>query len=446
MMAELFASAILIASVLALVETFLLGCQSWEHLRRARFRISLKSESAPAGRVALIAPCKGLEPGLRENLRALFHQDYPHYQLVFVAESADDPACNVIRRLISEHPAHEARLVLAGATDEGCQKVRNLSAAADAVGDEVEVLAFVDSDARPRPSWLRRLVERLDAEGVGAVTGYRWFVPRRFSLSSAMLCSINGAAASLYSPKTFQPVWGGSWAIRRRVFRQLELARQWQGRLTDDLVATNVVRAAGLRVEFEPRCMVASPLDCSWPSMFAFLRRQYVIGRLYARRWWWGALAATSLTVIGFWGGVGLAVAGAIAGRSWAWAPAAACVAWYAVNWGRAAIRSKLSQLYLPELQNGLEAVNRFDAWATPVTALVNWAAIVSSATASRIAWRGVQYRLLAGGRAVVVRPQAAPPETDARPFPRIYRETAEPAPRGGAVVGDGAVVRARAA
>src|SRR5439155_9765612 len=37
----------------------------------------------------VIAPCRGFEDGLRENIAALFQQDYPRYEIVFVTDRAD---------------------------------------------------------------------------------------------------------------------------------------------------------------------------------------------------------------------------------------------------------------------------------------------------------------------------------------------------------------------
>jgi len=386
------------------MEALLLGCQSWEHLRRARPR--LRGAQPPAGepRAALIVPCKGLDHELEDNLQALFVQDYANYRLLLVAESPHDPCCEVIRSLIARHPERRAKLVTAGLAEQGCQKVRNLQAAIAAADASVEVFAFVDSDARPRPSWLCDIVRRIDGKNVGVVTGYRWFVPERFTLANAILYSINATAASLLTPKAYQPVWGGSWAMRRDVFERIGLAAAWEGRLTDDLVATNAVRGAGLRVEFEPRCMIPSPLDATWSSMFDFLHRQYLIGRLYAPRWWLATLGATTLTVAGFWGGLATAIAGAVQRTPWALVPAAACAGICALNAARAAIRRELSRLYLPDFEHRLSDYNRFDAWAAPIAATVNWAAVVSSVFAQRMTWRGIEYQLTTDGKARVVR------------------------------------------
>src|SRR5438270_3577338 len=54
---------------------------------------------------SIIAPCRGLDQGLRENLAALFHQNYPAYEIVFVTDRVDDPALVIIEELLREFDA-----------------------------------------------------------------------------------------------------------------------------------------------------------------------------------------------------------------------------------------------------------------------------------------------------------------------------------------------------
>jgi cellulose synthase/poly-beta-1,6-N-acetylglucosamine synthase-like glycosyltransferase len=167
---------------LALLESFLLSCQSWEHRRFTRNRLRPRlnpdlgeNTSLVNGvnqRAVLFAPCKGIDVGFKENLRPLFCQDYDDYELVFIVESDHDPACSVIRKLIAEHTHVDCRLLVAGQASDTGQKVHNLRAATRQLAPEVEILAFVDSDARPHPAWLGQLVQRLGDPGVGIVTGY----------------------------------------------------------------------------------------------------------------------------------------------------------------------------------------------------------------------------------------------------------------------------------
>jgi ceramide glucosyltransferase len=82
--------------------------------------------------VSLIAPCRGLDQGLRENLASLFLQDYPAYEIIFVTDRADDGAVAVIEEVQREFGARThvaSRIVVAGEATESGQKVHNLRAA-----------------------------------------------------------------------------------------------------------------------------------------------------------------------------------------------------------------------------------------------------------------------------------------------------------------------------
>src|SRR6185503_2581401 len=49
--------------------------------------------------VSVIAPCRGLEEGLGENIGALFHQDYAAYEIILVTGHSDDPALGLINEI-----------------------------------------------------------------------------------------------------------------------------------------------------------------------------------------------------------------------------------------------------------------------------------------------------------------------------------------------------------
>ena len=166
------------------------------------------------------------------------------------------------------------RMAIAGKATETGQKIHNLLAGVAALPADVEILAFVDSDARPHPAWLRLLVQRLDTPGACAATGYRWFIPSQNSLASLIQYSINACAAVMYRADARGLVWGGSWAIRRDKFEACGLREAWRGTLSDDLMATRILKQHKLRVEFEPACMLSSPLQLSTGQMLEFLRRR----------------------------------------------------------------------------------------------------------------------------------------------------------------------------
>ena len=375
----------------------------WENRRFARARLRKVLPRLAEPRVVLFAPCKGLDVGIAENLRRLLEQDYSNYTLTFIVESGDDPVCRALRRLMDQYPNVDVRLCLAGlATDTG-QKVHNLRAATADLPDDVEVLAFVDSDARPDREWLRRLVARLPHAGVGAVTGYRWFSPTHATAAQSLLYSINSMVAAGFGPGGHHLVWGGSWAIRRETFDSLGVREAWQQTLSDDLVATGLIHRAGLRVDFEPACMVASPVDGDWRQTLEFVRRQYVIARSYAMRWWLLMLVGATLPVLTFWGGLLALAAGVWQGAEWTWLPAMICPAYYAATLVRGYQRWLMGWLYVPEQTPLAKRIAWLDIWTGPLVMLANWLAIVSSLFGNRLQWRGVGYRLGRGGRIVAI-------------------------------------------
>lgn len=405
-------------AIAAAAQFALITWQLWENRRFAHSRLRWPPIISHRPGVALFAPCKGLDPEVVENLRPLLRQDYDNYQVTFIVESGDDPICGPIRRLMMQHPRVPARLLVAGqATDTG-QKVHNLRSATADVPDDVEVLAFVDSDARTRADWLRRIVSRLNRQEIGAVTGYRWFAPTDRSAAQLLLYSVNASVASGFGPGGHHLVWGGSWAVRRDVFERLGLRSAWRGTLSDDLVATRVLHRSGLRVEFEPACMLASPIDGGWRQALSFIRRQYVISRFYAPRWWLLALTAATLGVVTFWGGLVALIAGASCGAQWTWVPALVCSLFYGGSVLRGWQRRALARVYLPDAQSRLAAPAWIDLWTGPLVGLAHWLSILSSLVGDELDWRGVRYRIRRRGGIEIVSREVAIPTSRSTPKP----------------------------
>lgn len=419
----------MVVATLAGLQFAILTWGLWESRRfsQARLRKSPSGQNVP--RVALFAPCKGLDVGIEENLRALLKQDYANYEVTFIVESASDPVYRYLKRLVAENPNVNANICIAGPAAVSGQKVHNLWVATGDLSDEVEVLAFVDSDARPRFDWLRRLAARLPKSNVGAVTGYRWFSPTRATAAQSLLYSINTAIAAGLGPGGHHLVWGGSWAIRRQLFDSLALRDAWRGTLSDDFVATRVIRRAGLRVDFEPGCMVTSPIDGGWRPTFEFIRRQYIIARSYALHWWLLALAGATLPVITFWGGLLALVVGLCTGAAWTWLPAVICPAYYGATLVRGWQRWQLARLHVPQPTPFARRVAWLDIWTGPLVTLVNWLAILSSVAGRRLRWRGIGYTLGRAGRVLSIERSEPIAQRTAEDIQRIDEAAAGPSP-----------------
>jgi ceramide glucosyltransferase len=389
----------LICSVIALVLAVLAGIQTWEHRRFARSRLDELHRCAQNGPAVIIAPCRGLDEEVEENLRTLFLQDYGDYEIRFVVETVEDPIYPIIRRLMAAHPGVRSQVLVAGRATTCGQKVHNLRVATGCLPERVEYLAFVDSDARLRQQWLRALVSRLDGCGVGASTGYRWFVPAEASLANRLLYSINTSVATSFGLHSLTVVWGGSWAMRRELFESLGVRDAWEGTLSDDLIVSRLLRRARLRVLFEPACMVASPLNATREQLSSFVRRQYLMGRFYLPRWWALTLLLATLITLPMVANLTMLVWDLATGSTRAWLSGGLSGALYCLGVPTGLFRQDLVRLYCPQHYGDLRWARRFEVWAGPLVNVVNWIEMLGSSLGRRITWRGIGYRLARDGR-----------------------------------------------
>jgi ceramide glucosyltransferase len=351
--------------------------------------------------VSVIAPSRGLEPGLEENLKVLLNQDYPLYEVLFVFDRENDPAVEVLRHLNTRNV--NGKTVISGpATDSG-QKVHNLRVAVEEVDPKSEVLVFVDTDARPGKLWLRHLVAPLADESLGASSGYRWFVPKRGGFASQLRSVWNASVASaLGEDRQKNFCWGGSTAIRRSVFDQLNIQERWQGSVSDDFTVTNVIKQAKLPIHFTPHCLVASIGDCDLTELFEFTTRQIKITRVYAPQLWKPLLLGSSLFTLVFFGGILLLLTRIATGLPWLLLFLVLCVV-FALGAIKSVMRLRVIEIpladYKSELRRDLPA--HFFLW--PVASLLYLYNAIAAGFSRRISWRGITYELKSPGEAVII-------------------------------------------
>jgi ceramide glucosyltransferase len=375
------------------------------------FRRELGSApSAYAPRASVVAPCRGLDQGLRENIAALFQQDYPSYEIIFVSDQRGDPALAVVeevRRQFSGAQYPQTRVVIAGQARESSQKIHNLIAAVREAEAASEVLVFVDTDARPASGWLRSLVAPLADEGVGAATGYRWFVPVGAPLASRLRAAWNASIASaLGGDREKNFCWGGSTAIRRATFDRLGMIEGWRGALSDDFALTRALHHAGLPIHFVPACLTASLEDCTFKGLLEFTTRQLKITRVYAAHLWKAVLISGLIFVPTFFGGMALTGARAALGLTYKW-PLALLMVIYTLGVWKAWLRWRAVQLVLTSHRSLL----RRDAFAQlflwPLATLIFLYNSLAAAFSRRINWRGITYELRSPTETIImVRPQ----------------------------------------
>ena len=113
-------------------------------LRRFRERPARAPDWHPP--VSVLKPVYGASPGLYECLRSFCEQDWPTYEVIFGAHTEDDPAVEVVRRLIHDLPDRDLRLIVDGALAGPNRKAANLANIFARARYDIIVLA--DSDVR----------------------------------------------------------------------------------------------------------------------------------------------------------------------------------------------------------------------------------------------------------------------------------------------------------
>ena len=354
--------------------------------------------------VTVFVPCRGVDDGLKENLAAIFGQNYPTFEVIVVSDRVDDPALAVVaelRRSFEIQANPRVCVVIAGAATDSGQKVHNLRAAVRQAKPQSAVFAFVDTDARPSPHWLQSLVAPLSDESIGAATGYRWFVARGFAahLGSVWNASI---ASALGAQRDKNFCWGGATAIRRETLERLEVAERWRGTLSDDFTMTRVLHEAALPIKFVPQCLTPSFESCSVHELIEFTTRQLKITRAYAPHLWKAVLTGSLLFGLGFFGGIALVVARVLMGLSFA-TPLILLLVIFALGMMKSYLRLRAVRLVIADrgLHSGATTVAHLTLW--PLASLL-FLGNALAAISRRIIWRGITYELKSPTETVIIR------------------------------------------
>ena len=358
-------------------------------------------------KAALIVPCKGLDSDFEKNITSFFNQDYADYLLCFVVAEESDPAygqlCRLKEQLSAECGAERVLVFVSGRGQSCSQKIHNLLYACGRVADEVDILAFADSDVCVRPDWLSHLVWPLRKSRNGAASGYRWYIPKKNNAASLALSAVNARVAQLLGHSRFNQAWGGSMAIRVDTFRQVGLDKIWPMAVTDDFSLTYAVKKAGKKVVFVPACLAASYESTTWARLFEFGRRQFLITRVSAPAMWWFGLLSSVYSVSGLWAGAALAVYAAVKGTEHIALFAAVPIVFFAGQVTRAVLRQRMIGRLLEKDVPKMKLAMAADILASWLWSLLLLVFILSSAFGRTIKWRGIRYKLLGPTETVVL-------------------------------------------
>lgn len=200
--------------------------------------------------VSMIKPVHGLEPQLRENIESFFRQDYPQFEILFGADTADDAALAIVREVGTRYPQVPYRIVVHGLPPWPNPQTYSLHCLAQEAKHEVIVAS--DSDVEVARNYLREVVTPLLKPGIAMVTClYRGKnVGDFWSNQSAMCMSVEEPAgvlvANLLEGMKFG--LGPTIAVRKEVLEEIGGYEKFCDYSANDFILGNLIHEAGYEV------------------------------------------------------------------------------------------------------------------------------------------------------------------------------------------------------
>jgi ceramide glucosyltransferase len=220
--------------------------------RSARAKRSVVSIPEPLlPPVTVLKPVHGAEPRLEENLESFFLQDYPSFELIFGARSANDPAIAIVEKLKQRHPRVRVKVVFSGPPTWPNAKVFSL----ERMIAQAEHSFFVisDSDVLAGPDLLRNVIPPLLNPRIGLVTCMYRGVPEPgfWSTMEALGKSVEMPSGVLVADmlEGMKFALGPVMATTRKAIDGIGGIRQTADYYSDDFELGNRIAAAGFRVQ-----------------------------------------------------------------------------------------------------------------------------------------------------------------------------------------------------
>jgi ceramide glucosyltransferase len=353
--------------------------------RRSRRPSRLRDPDLPGA--TIMKPVHGMEPRLRESLESFFLQDYPRFEIIFGARSADDAALETARDLMRQYPQVSARIALSGDPPWPNAKIYSLERML--AQSRYDYLVISDSDVEVGPAYLRQVMGALLEPGVGCVTCiYRGLpVGGLWALLEALGMSVDMTSGVLIADmlEGMRFALGPTMATRRDILEKIGGFQALREYHSDDYLFGNYIAAAGYRVVVPREAINHVVLNRALRPSLAHQVRWMKSTRHSRPK---GHLGSGLTFAVPF-GLLGL-LAGA-ASHHWKWGLAIFAAAWLnrvvqalAIGWGVARDPRAL----------------RF-AWLYPLRDLVGSFLWAASYAGNEMDWRGERYRFETGGKIV---------------------------------------------
>lgn len=240
-------------------------------------------------KAAVVLCLRGVDPFLSDCINGLLTQNYADYKVYFVVDHREDPVLPVLEKMLARHQSEhkedpDTNILILKKRYETCTlKCSSILQATGELGDDVKVVAFIDSDTVPHPTWLKELIEPLENPKVGATTGNRWFMPFAHNIGSLLRYLWNHAV--VLEMNTYDIAWGGSLAIRSELLSKTNVRERWRHAFGEDTALCQALQDAGLKLMLIPSLIIVNQETCSLSSFIRFSIRQIISTRVCHPAW-----------------------------------------------------------------------------------------------------------------------------------------------------------------
>ena len=355
--------------------------------QRRRALAELDSRPGFTPYLTLLKPLHGSEPGLEAHLATFFEQDYPEYEILFCARSAEDAGLETARRVAARYPKIPVKfLSTAGQPDYINAKVASMERMETEAAHEILVIS--DSDVRVTPDYLRSVALPFADPRVGAMCcpyrgvaaeGGLWARLEAVGMSVEMTSGVLVAR----SMEGMQFVLGPTMAFRRATIRAMGGFKVTADYCADDFILGNETFKLGQTVVLSHHAIDHMVINASlvqslkhqarWMRSTRFSRPAGHIGTALTFSMPFGLLAWAAAGALGY-GSLGMALFGFGLATRLALAVAVGGLVVEDTSWFGLLVLYPLRDLM------------GFGFWA-------------ASYTSSHVLWRGRVYELLPGGK-----------------------------------------------
>jgi ceramide glucosyltransferase len=353
--------------------------------RRALAQLAAQPGFTPP--LTLLKPLHGTEPGLAAHLATFFEQDYPQYEILFCARSADDAGLKTAQRVAANYPQIPVKFLSTGGEPDYINaKVASLEKM-EAVAS-YKILVISDSDVRVTPDYLRAVALPFANQRVGAMCcpyrgvaaeGGLWARLEAVGMSVEMTSGVLVARAM----EGMQFVLGPTMAFRRDVIRRMGGFKVTADYCADDFVLGNETFKLGETVVLSHHAIDHMVINSSFWSSLKHQVRWMKSTRFSRPKGHFGTALTFSLPF-----GLLAWAAAAWLGHPW---------------WGLALFGWSVATRLALSLAVGRLVVGD-GSWfgllaLYPVRDLMGFGFWAASYVGSRILWRGRVFELLPGGK-----------------------------------------------